>query len=105
MIELKAKVVSVEVQHVLDGNYDQQAVKFDIIETRTDEGVKIESVVATRIHGFPMDATQEQITEAIKKEIATYQSDKLVGEQSAKQEELQSKAAETAQQLSGKEIV
>lgn len=96
MAELKAVITKVKQERVLDGNYIQLAVHFDIMDG--------EDVLASRVHGFGAEATEEQIGEAIKKELATYQNDKLVGEQAAQAEALQNKAAETAERLSGKEI-
>lgn len=61
-------------------------------------------VVQSRRHGYPLDATQEEIEADIKKYVETFADDAARAEANKKVEELQQKADEIITNLTGKEL-
>lgn len=88
---MTTEIIEVTKETLVEDNSNFLSVKFDIFNE--------DEVVQTRRLGFPFDADPEHIKEEVQKVADAYEADLLLAEETKDQEELNTKADETINQL------
>lgn len=104
------KVGTVEQYLDIDSDTTMQRVPYEILETKepdedTPEGEEPEpEVVQTRIQAFPLDATAEEITDALKGALEVFKSEAARAEASKAAQAALDEASQVGEAITGVEI-
>lgn len=97
---LTAKIVSVKRDRYQASGEEYLDVRLRVIDKSRGE----EEIVDEKKFGFPVQTSQEEITEAVRKHIRLVEQEREVAKKQKEQDELDKKVDETSKSLTGMEI-